>query len=369
MSEAGAVARNSEEVGSDEEQLLAPDAFEQWYREREYRKNIENGTPYFNGPTTDRPPERHSPSQLLQCHRKTAYRRGNAPEEDSDPSGIFWIGSRFEEELAVPFLRDVVAGPGEYVTNSVWIDDTIETRAGSVRIKGETDPVIVDDEGTPMLLTEIKTKRSVDSLESPNEHHRAQVHAYMHGLSEKYDRELTSALLLYASRTTLDVVSFRVEFDSTFWRERVLDWAATQTEYQLEDELPPPAPEQSWECRYCSYRIRCGKETPEHGDYGLDGFVPGVADYPRASVEEHLEAHPDAELTPTLADRYPELAQHHDVARWVCTTCETRVDRDAIEDAESPLCPHCAADGTLSSVSLRTPGERQSETQPTEDAR
>lgn len=44
---------------------LSPDRFEEWYREREWRQNIEEGQPYFNGPGTIPEPERHSPSQFL----------------------------------------------------------------------------------------------------------------------------------------------------------------------------------------------------------------------------------------------------------------------------------------------------------------
>jgi hypothetical protein len=75
--------------------------FAEWYREREFARNIREGQPYFNGPGRTPAPNRHSPSQLLQCHRKALYRQHNAPEEEPDPQGIFWIGSRFEEEIIV----------------------------------------------------------------------------------------------------------------------------------------------------------------------------------------------------------------------------------------------------------------------------
>lgn len=39
---------------------LSGERFQEWYRERQWRKNIENGQPYFNGPGTIPEPERHS---------------------------------------------------------------------------------------------------------------------------------------------------------------------------------------------------------------------------------------------------------------------------------------------------------------------
>ena len=118
-------------------------SFADWYYEREFAKNIREGQPYFNGPGRIPAPERHSPSQLLQCHRKTLYRQHNAPEEDTDPQGIFWIGTKFEEEIIVPYLAEITS-PDEYVYNSIWVDFTCKTSVGEIRIKGETDPVIVD---------------------------------------------------------------------------------------------------------------------------------------------------------------------------------------------------------------------------------
>ena len=115
--------------------------FTDWYRKRQIRENICNGTPYFNGPAPIQSPTRHSPSQLLQCHRQIAYRQLNAPEENDDPTGIFWIGSKFEEEVALPFLRDAVTESDTFVCNSLWVDFevTLEPDSHSLHIKGETD--------------------------------------------------------------------------------------------------------------------------------------------------------------------------------------------------------------------------------------
>ena len=200
--------------------------FEEWNAERETRENVRNGTPFFNGPSDERPLERHSPSSLLQCHRKLYYRQLNAPEESADPKGIFWFGTHFEENLIVPFLEHAIARDGEYVQNSIWIDYTVETDAGELRIKGVTDPVLVTRTGISLLPSEIKTKSSVGDLDGPNEHHRAQVHAYLVGLNRKFDLDtsLDSAVIMYGSRETLDGQCFHVDFDREFWEETGDDW-------------------------------------------------------------------------------------------------------------------------------------------------
>lgn len=336
--------------------------FDCWYREREFRRNIEQGTPYFNGPRKPQPATRHSPSRLLKCHRQTYYQQRNAPEETADPNGIFWVGSRFEEDIIVPFLREAVAGENEYVTNSLWIDFTVATDAGELRIKGETDPVIVTSEYEPILLTEIKTKDSLEHTSEPNRHHRAQVHAYMKGLSEKHDQNVSEAVILYASRKTLDVQPFHVEFDPWFWRQTVLNWAETNTTYRLREELPPADPEYDWECSFCAYRERCGKGDSDHGDLDPIGLLPNFVEYPREKLVEYLRAQEEAKLTPVLAHLHPDLVRQYGVLDWKCRGCGAKFEWDEVEfetsSSSKPLCPSCVQDGRETTLTAPQPSRQ-----------
>jgi CRISPR/Cas system-associated exonuclease Cas4 (RecB family) len=342
-------------------ETISPEDFNRWYYQREYRRNIEQGTPYFNGPSPPQPATRHSPSRLLKCHRQTYYQQHNAPEETEDPDGIFWIGSRFEEDIILPYLREAVAGEDEYVTNSMWIDFTVSTDTGDLRIKGETDPVIVSHDYEPILLTEIKTKDSVEHTSKPSRHHRAQAHAYMKGLSEKYDRNVSEAVILYASRETLDVKPFDITFDSSFWNRTVLDWAETNTTYRIRGELPPAAPEYDWECDFCSFSERCGTGDSAYADVAERGFLPGVAGYPREKVVEYLEAAEEARLTPTLAGEYPELVSDYEVCSWWCPECSSTFAWDALEsESTTPACSVCADEGKLTELVVENPVESRS---------
>jgi len=329
---------------------IGAEEFRDWYTERQFVENIRNGQAYFNGPAPVKPPERHSPSSLLQCHRKIYYNQRNAPEESADPHGIFWFGSRFEEELAVPFLQNIVANEDAFVTNSLWIDFSTETEAATLQIRGETDPVIVDEEGKPLLLFEIKTKRTVKNLTEPNRHHKAQAHAYMRGLSEKYDRAIDESIIIYGGRTTLNLKTFRVTFDEEFWNDTVLNWAENHTVYRLEEELPPADPEYDWECEFCSFRERCGKGSESYDSAGPLGLLPRYEEYPRQKLVEYLEAH-NAALLPSLAQKHPDLAKQYGVCDWYCDTCESGFSWEP-DNRTSPtgsrLCPSCAETDRLS---------------------
>ena len=348
-------SRSTDELDQEQfiEQITA-DSFTTWHRRKEWRENIENGQSYFNGTGTVPEPERHSPSKLLQCHRKITYRQHNAPEEQSDPQGIFWFGTKFEEELVLPFLKDAVTGDDAFVSNSLWVDYTKEVATGELRIKGATDPVIVDANGVPILPTEIKTKSSVEQLDKPNNHHLAQLHAYLVGLNEKYDRDLVRGTLIYGSRQSLDIAVFDVRFDPDFWEGIVLKWASEHTQYQLDETLPPATPEYDWECQFCEYQHRCGQGNSDHNDYGPHGLLPGFTAYPREKVIEYLEAHSDESLTPALAREYPDLVEVYDVMDWYCSACESTIDWRVVGDVEEPICPRCAEQNELSSLSLPT---------------
>lgn len=334
---------------------LSAESFREWYQERQYRQNIEEGQSYFNGSSPLPDSERHSPSQLLQCHRKILYRQKNAPEEQADPDGIFWFGTRFEEDIVFPFLRETFIEEDIYVQNSVWIDFETETDVEDIRIKGATDPVLVDADAVPILPTEIKTKASLENLESPNEHHQAQLHAYMRGLCIKYDIGLDGGLIIYGSRESLDVKPFYIEFDSEFWTKTVLEWAQTHTEFRLDETLPPADPEYDWECRFCSYRERCGEGDSSFTDTPARGFLPGLAEYPRNKVVEYLEATDGSSLTPTLARVYPQIAREYQVSPWRCPKCNSTFAWDAVESKSSePLCPECADSGRLAELTVET---------------
>ena len=324
---------------------LSPDRFREWYGERQYRENIENGTPYFNGPASIPEAERHSPSRLLKCHRKVFYQQCNAPEETSDPDGIFWFGTRFEEDIAFPFLERAVTDSETYVQNSVWVDFRVEIEGVELHIKGETDPLIVDVDAVPVLPTEIKTKSSVEHTTEPNRSHLAQIHAYMAGLSEKYDIDLTDGVVIYGSRETMDVKIFHIEFDSEFWEDIVLEWAAEHTHYRLSADLPPAEPENDWECEFCAYRERCGQGSRHYSNCGPTGLLTRYSGYPYEKLVNYLDSHADARLTPSLAFEHEDLADEYGVYDWECTRCDKTYTWDSAEwDGDvthPPRCPTC----------------------------
>jgi CRISPR/Cas system-associated exonuclease Cas4 (RecB family) len=333
-------------------------SFNEWYAERLFTENILEGRPYFNGASPIPDTEKHSPSKLLQCHRKVRYYEQNTPQEGDSPQGLFWIGSEFEEEIIVPYLQETVTADSTYVRNSLWIDTQVSTSdSDHVRVKGVTDPAIVDSDGDPILVTEIKTTSSLEYLDGPKPHHKAQLHAYMHALNSEYDRSIQDGLLVYGSRDTLDVQAFHVPFDDQFW-ETVVEWMAKQTQFREYGELPPADPMFEWECGTCPFRRRCGEHDGKYQDEGFTGLLPGVHEYRKKQLVEYFDTYPDAKLTPTLAEKYPELASEHGVYDWECGSCSSTFPHDLVDGGGSsspPLCEDCAANEELSELFVPRP--------------
>lgn len=396
------------DVGTDLEaatqRVFAEDTqFADWAYTREQQRNIDDGYgPTRNDPASVPDAKTFSPSQLLSCPRQQYYSDQNAPEEKSLPHGLFLFGHEFED-LYQSFLEDVV-GPNIFVDNTVHINFV---EAG-VRFSGSTDPVITDRTGAPLVLTEIKTTKNLHYVrrDGVKRRHKAQAHAYARGLQNEHGlSEPPEIRVVYAGRETLDIEEFTLEFDQEFWNE-VVEWAQETASYRIEDVFPPTVDEdQEFMCDYCEFSERCGNyepgpkpgsmggdwdETPD--DYWWDnsiatgmmdqledqpvvGFIP-LKRYPETQAIEHLQAHPDVTLTPTIAAAYPDLvadgtqpaerllntygvAPQRKVHDWVCSLCGGefgfgRFDWDGdIEDP--PQCPTCSDDSDEDNAPLRGP--------------
>lgn len=326
----------------DQESLLeALDSadFDHWQYQQDRSEQVRNG----RVPPSEDDPMEHYPSQLLKCPRKRYYADKDAPREESQPNGLFELGSYLEEEVVVPYLRQRVSGSELFVANSLWLDVELPINGNTLQFRGSTDPVFVNPGGQPVLPTEVKSKQDLSSLEEPNEHHRAQLHAYMYMLSEEYDLTITTGVLLYVGRTNLSMKVFEVPFDSGFWENEVVAWASRLTEAKVAGELPPASPEQSWECKFCAFKERCGQGELPVEDSEANGFVPEF-DYPKEAVLRALDQNPELELPPTLAAAFPSIAAEVDIADWKCPACSSRFSWETHPwDGVSPRpgCPSC----------------------------
>lgn len=379
--------------------------FESWHRNFEARRNLEEGYGQSrNNPSSAPDDNSHSPSSLLQCHRKIYYRTKNAPREYPMPHGVFIMGHFIEEEVIEPWLREQVIADDEFIGNAGHVDFTEEAEGGqTLRFSGSHDPTITDVQGHTLALTEVKSTGSdAHWIDKIKDHHKAQAHAYMKGLKEKDDplTEYPPAFVIYVQKESLEVFPFALEFDQEFWDDVVMSWAEQNSGYRANDILPDAKPymgqdddhtkSTTFECDYCDYRNRCGNyehrdkkhkyddTLPTNGsgvvtatfqDHDAKGFLPQKL-YPEDAVVSHLLAFDEVKLTPTLAANYPEMVENpspklksriadrneeevmkmkfgaipkRDVHDWVCPDCDATYDFNEFDwwEGEVGNMPYC----------------------------
>lgn len=347
-----------------------------WFRRNEQR-NIEENHEERNDPSHSWPIGRFEPHQLGNCKRKWFYQWLNAPKEEQDPHGIFAIGHFIEEDIVEPWLHELFE-PEYDIDNAVHVSvdvdtlsvtDVPETSGRSVSVPddigynqadnepsildsdevcltvaGSTDPAICDSEsGEILALTEVKSTGSIGYVDEPKRMHKMQLHAYMKSLG------ITDGYVIYIDRDgLLDPKVFEVDFDDAVW-QNVVEWTSSTLPYAVEGELPPADAPEGWMCKYCEYANRCGEGRSNlSSDMGPRGFVPGYTEYPRNMVADHLEAYPDVSLSPSLAIKFPELAEEYSVESWVCPSCtaefeyaDDRFEEFKNKNFDTPSCPAC----------------------------
>ncbi len=83
---------------------------------------------------------------------------------------------------------------------------------------------------------------------------------------------------------------------------------------------------------------------------GYTGLLPMFDEYDRENVTEYLDAHADggAKLTPTLAHKFPDLADRYGACNWSCPRCSETFTWDTVDwdgdTSNPPFCPNCIAD-------------------------
>lgn len=382
-------------------------SFSDWTYTREQQRNIDDGYGSArNDPSHVPNAKTFSPSQLFSCRRQQYYSARNAPSEESLPQGLFLFGHTFED-LYQKYLEDITDS-NTFVKNTVSVDFT----EGGARFTGTTDPVITDRTGVPLILTEVKTTKNLYFIRKNGikRSHKAQAYAYARGLQNEFGLQQPPDIkIIYASRETLEVEQFEIGFDEQFWTE-VVEWAQKTAYYEIEDIFPPTVnDDQKYMCSYCEYAERCGgyepgpkpgvmggdwDEAPDEywwndtiandmmnrlNDQPVAGFIPRKQ-YPEAQTIEHLQAHPDVKLTPTIAATHPDLvadgtqpperllntygvAPQREVHDWMCRLCESDFEFDEFDwdgDIDStPKCPTCENSEHVSATELRGPTPKQ----------
>ena len=111
------------------------------------------------------------------------------------------------------------------------------------------------------LLVEVKTRKSVENMKSPTQHHIPQFQLYLAAATAQY------GLLLYEGRDNLVTRSFLIKRDNKEIH-RLLKRVKSQHGLIAMKMLPPaesklPLTRRAWECGRCKYKKQCDEAEKE----------------------------------------------------------------------------------------------------------
>lgn len=151
----------------------------------------------------------------------------------------------FEDALEAEFGH-------RYVKNSL----PVEIDCGDYKIVGETDPVVMGQNGEIDQLWEVKTTTNLKyTRDSPKYEHVCQVHAYIYGLSLLN----SGAKIVYIDKKNLDTVVHDVDFKEYRW-DQIRDETDRLHEALTTDNIPEPVEEKKQD-HFCAHGAKCCKEV------------------------------------------------------------------------------------------------------------
>ena len=196
------------------------------------------------------------PSESMQCQRKI-YISVIHPERKKEkmPLGLFHMAKFAEESV----IKCVQSKPGLCVQEQVRLEREI---APDVIIHGYIDFELLDDDGYPTHVYEIKSIGNLSYMEKATEakiHHRAQLQCYLQTVN------CNKGGIIYVERGDIGKIKqFDDSKDEKLWTD-IKKHFSELSEYMRDAQLPPPVPCADWECKYCEFADGCKEERKKKG--------------------------------------------------------------------------------------------------------
>jgi|TARA_Y100000310_G_scaffold68970_2_gene64316 CRISPR/Cas system-associated exonuclease Cas4 (RecB family) len=200
---------------------------------------------------------RYYPSEAGQCLRKSYYSFINPKEIDLELTKIFEAGNIVHDFVSKVFKSD--KNPDVEVLES---ETSFEIPVDDFVISGRIDNLVLFKGEEKKVLVEVKSTKSVDYLDGPQESHIMQLQLYLHA------RKMQEGVLVYVEKNTLKSKTFPVTYNPSIY-EVIINRFKKLHEHLKSSSTPDPESrlleDKKWMCRYCNYKTECFQETPEVG--------------------------------------------------------------------------------------------------------
>ncbi|WP_343577459.1 PD-(D/E)XK nuclease family protein [Mycobacterium sp.] len=189
-------------------------------------------------------------SDIDFCMRKLYYKRFLQSVHYFETEINFSEGNAIHEVVQKIFKDDV----GEKYNMRVFNEVTVNSNL----IHGRIDVLMANNK--EVFIIELKSTKMLPS--KPYSHHISQLNTYMNFYMK--GKRKVRAFLLYIEKTTYGSNSPMREFEIKYSYEKyinVMQRAQILNKYLTQHALPPAEAKtvktMAWECRYCSYFLKC----------------------------------------------------------------------------------------------------------------
>jgi CRISPR/Cas system-associated exonuclease Cas4 (RecB family) len=200
---------------------------------------------------------RYYPSEAGLCMRQVWYSYKFPKETEKDLLRIFHAGN-----LVHDFVVDVFRSERNPDVVLVESEFPFKIEQDGFTVSGRVDDLVLLKEEDKKVLVEVKSCRSINGMEEPENTHKMQLQLYMHATG------IRNGVVLYVEKNTLKSRSFAVAYDQD-WARRIMDRFGLLDRH-LKDDVMPAAegktvPHLSYMCSRCDYAEECGRDGMEDG--------------------------------------------------------------------------------------------------------
>ena len=193
------------------------------------------------------------PSEIGSCLRKVWFSYKKPKELDKDKIKIFQVGIMLHD-----FIADVLRSEKTPEVRLIDSEVPFKLYFPDFMISGRVDDILIVEENGKKILVEVKSTKSLNMINEPQDAHVKQLQIYMHAL------KIPNGMIVYVEKSSLKTIEFEVEYDEEQVKE-IMKRFEKLHEFIITNKMPEPEakldPNKNWMCKYCEYREECERNS------------------------------------------------------------------------------------------------------------
>jgi len=194
---------------------------------------------------------KYYPSEIGNCMRKVWYSYKYPQQVQPELLKIFEVGNMLHG-----FVVEVLQSEKNREVQLLQSEFPLKITQPEFTISGRVDDLLLIKASGKTIVVEVKSTKSIEFVKEANESHVMQLQLYMHATGTH------NGIILYIDKGNLQSKQFEIDY-SREEIEKILRRFG-QLHSLLKSSLLPLAEakkseEKQWQCRYCEYSEKCGR--------------------------------------------------------------------------------------------------------------